>query len=102
MSDIEQLPSNVLLEEKRSQKNRIVKEVMEVLFDRLPDKKIRTLTREYDFTLKDGTKCWIKQFVEPREDDDELYYCFDVWFEEGKPLSHLEFKVTCSGFGGSV
>lgn len=92
---IVQMPLGMLVREGESQRNRIVQEVMNALFERLPT----TVSHKPSFSLSDGTQCWIKAFHKPKKNsDDEWVYGFDVKFAEGEPLSHLEFSVRCSGW----
>lgn len=68
---------------------------MAALFAQLPD----SASGAPDFQLSDGTKCWVKKFYAPKKNnDDEWVYGFDVKFEEGQALAHLEFSVACSGW----
>ena len=96
--NIKNLPSDIIIAEKASQRNRILLEVMQQLWGMLPEKKMGV----YDFALADGTRCWLKQFSAPNERDGELQYGFDVIFEDRKPLDHIEFLVKSSGFGGNL
>lgn len=93
MSVITQVPVDIYVREGRSQKDRRVKEVMDALFARLPDKPGAVP----DFLLSDGTECRIVKFATPRERDGEYWYGFDVKFNSG-PIAHLEFSVRCSGW----
>ena len=89
------MPLNRYMSEGMSQRDRAVKEVMEALFNALPD----DTSRPCDFTISNGTKCWIKKFHPPKHTADEDWiYGFDVKFGEGAALSHLEFSVRCSGW----
>lgn len=98
LSNITNIPFDNFVQEGISQKNRIVKEVMDALFAQLPPKGIHL--DEHSFRLSGGTKCWIKAFSKPktREDKDNWQYGFDVVFEDGFPLVHLEFSVACTGW----
>jgi hypothetical protein len=93
-----QVPLDLIIREKQSQRDRRLLEIMEALFARLPDKPGNTAA---DFTLADGTECRIVKFAVPRERDGKLWYGFDVKLDRG-PLDHLEFSVECSGWGGGV
>ncbi len=88
------LPHDVLVSEGESQKDRLLREVMEELFSGIPDKR----TTKPSFVLSDGTKCFVKKFFAPRPNEEgEIIYGFDVELEDS-PLSHLEFAVKCSGW----
>lgn len=92
------IPHEVLISEGISQKDRLLKEVMECLFASLPEK----TTTDPSFLLSDGTQCFLKKFFAPRKNaDDETIYGFDVVIDNG-PLSHLEFVVKCSGWERSI
>src|SRR5690348_5903736 len=92
---ISPLPFDRYLKEGQSQRDRIIEEVMKVLFSMLPER----TARQPDFILSNGVKCWVKKFSPPKQDTDgEWTYGFDVKFAEGKALSHLEFSVKCSGW----
>lgn len=93
MSEITQLPNEILLENKRRLKNRIVLEVMQHLWD--------NIDALGEFTLADCKKCKVKQFSEPHERDGQARFGFDVTIDTGG-LHHIEFLVTDSGFGGDV
>ena len=97
------MPIDTLIAEKRSQKDRILKEVMGKLFARLPARELKAEGIP-EFILADGTRCWIRAFVPPRMTDDKSYlqYGFDIRFGDGGSLDHLEFMVRCSGHGGAV
>lgn len=100
MKNIESVPHELLIREGKSQADRILQEVMEALYAKLPKKK----NDEPDFILKDGTKCWLKAFYEPEilEGRDALQYGFDVVLEDGKPLDHIEFSVKSTGWGRNL
>lgn len=92
--NVSSMPYDVLIKEGSSQKDRLLKEVMEHLFSVVPDKKPETPS----FTLSDGTKCYVKKFFAPRTNHEhEIIYGFDVILEDTS-LSHLEFVVKCSGW----
>ena len=63
MSNIATMPFDILIKEGESQRDRHIKEVMDVLFALLPCKNSDNL--EPSFLLSDGTKCWIKAFFFP-------------------------------------
>lgn len=101
MSDVTSMPPGVFLEEKNSQKDRVISEVISKLWALNPTKD-ECKKKQPCFTLESGHKCWIKRFSEPRFDDGEPRYYFDVVIEDGHALDHIEFRVECSGFGGFV
>lgn len=93
--NIVQVPFETLVREGLSQRDRIVTQVMTALWETLPDK----AESKPSFMLPDGTKCWLKKFSAPYQDESgQLVYGFDVQFEESNALHHLEFAVTCSGW----
>lgn len=92
MSDIQHIPIDVLMNEKRSQKDRLLKEVMDKLYE---------ITGGATFELESGAKCSVVKFSPPKQYDDGLQYGFDVRIDKGG-IDHLEFFVKCTGFGGSV
>ncbi len=92
---VSNLPLDNFIKEGVSQSNRVVEEVMSSLFNTLSE----NCERPADFKLASGAKCWIKKFHPPQKNSDgEWMYGFDVKFEEGEALSHLEFSVKCSGW----
>ena len=94
VENVSQIPINLLMRESESQKNRMIENVMIGLFSTLPDQKSNIA----DFTLPDGTQCFIKKFSSPyKKIDGDFVYGFDVKFNDG-PFSHLEFIVKCSGW----
>lgn len=95
-SNVAELPLAAFFREGWSQTDRILQEVMQSLFMELPDKRQNDPTPV--FTLADGTKCFLKKFAAPYENQDgDLVYGFDIKLDSG-PLSHLEFVVKCSGW----
>ena len=88
------MPYEALVREGAAQRDRIIAEVMNALFARLPN----NCNRYSDFRLSDGTRCWIKRFSPPDFRDGEYSYGVDVKFSDGHPLAHLEFLVKCSGW----
>jgi hypothetical protein len=67
------------------------REVMEHIY--------KAVTATPDFTLAGGTKAQVTAFYDPQlSDDGELSCGFDVVLDNG---THLEFKVTNSGWGKS-
>lgn len=99
MDNVESMPPDVILSEKRSRKDRILLEVMEKLWRELP---AGNYEGDPCFFLESGHKCWLKRFSKPQDRDGELRYGFDILIEDGAGVDHLEFLVTCTGFGGSV
>lgn len=96
--NVMQLPPEILLEEKRSRKDRILLEVMQKLSNLLPvDKPDNPI-----FSLESGHKCWVRRFGQPKEREDGLSYGFDIIVEDGLGVDHLEFFVHCTGFGGFI
>ena len=90
------VPLESYVNEAASQKDRVLGEVMQLLFDAMPD----DLKKKQDFTLSDGTKCYVKKFYGPHENfNGEQAYGFDVVFKNHPALNHLEFTVTCTGMG---
>lgn len=97
--NIEHLPISQFMKEGQSQGDRRILEVMEALFNSLPERDIQPTP---DFVLADGTECRITKFSAPYENyQGDLVYGFDVKFDTG-PLSHLEFAVKCSGWERSL
>lgn len=97
-NNIAHVPVDIILQESLSQRDRVVKEVMDKLYEKLPCAFV-----EFDFTLTNGTKCWIKKFHPPKKNDEGiLTYGFDVKFDQSAVLSHLEFSVRCSGWERSL
>lgn len=88
------IPVEKWIQEGESQADRRIMEVMQRLFNDLPE---RDVTDIPSFKLDDGTECYIRKFAAPRVRDGETIYGFDVKFNNG-PLSHLEFSVRCSGW----
>jgi len=96
--NITHLGNDIIMQEAQSQADRILDEVAAQLFDMIADE----APKWADFILKNGTECLVRKFYPPKRDDkNELSYGFDVKFDDG-PLSHLEFKVTCSGWGRNL
>lgn len=88
-------PVELLIKEAESQRNRALEEVMQKLYGLIQGRE----KRDVSFTLQDGAQCFVVQFYEPRISHEGVWaYGFDVQFSEKHPLSHLEFKVTCSGY----
>jgi hypothetical protein len=102
MTTVAHLPFQTFISEKQSQKDRVLLEVMEKLFSMMPERGTPT-DGQPDFTLKDGTQCWVRGFVSPGAvgDNPNPRYGFDVKLKGGK-LDHLEFMVNCTGWGGSA
>src|ERR1700688_3185416 len=54
-----------------------------------------------EFTLSNGRVGRIKKFIEPRQNDGQWEFAFDVAFDVGSP-DHIEFFVKHTGGGGFV
>lgn len=98
--NIVSIGTDSIMDEGQSQADRILYEVMSNLYDAVLETK--------SFILEDGTNCNIKGFLVPVKQHDnpdipqtEARYAFDVKLDKG-PLDHLEFKVTCSGWGRNL
>ncbi|HYD19406.1 MAG TPA: hypothetical protein VEF76_13100 [Patescibacteria group bacterium] len=93
-AEVVSIPTQVLHREGESQKNRILGEVMEALYENLPTH----VQGSSDFRLSDGTRCWVRKRGGPRQKGEEgLCYQFEVIFSDGA-LASLEFNVRCSGW----
>lgn len=92
MENISQLPSEILLENKRRHKDRLVLDVMRELWERIEQ------IGEFEV---DGKKCTVKKFSKPSIQDGQCSFGFDVRIED-YGIDHIEFDVTDSGFGGSI
>ena len=90
---IEHVPLDIYIQEGASQCERMLQDVMTALYERLPDHGDKP-----NLTLADGTKCRLVKFSEPQKRDGHWTYGFDVQFQEGHALNHIEFSVGCSGW----
>lgn len=93
-AEVLSIPVHLLHQEGESQKNRILGEVMEALYDYLPTH----VQGASDFRLSDGARCWVRKcrglHGRPHE---EKSYQFEVIFSDGA-LASLEFTVRCCGW----
>lgn len=90
------LPVGHIISEAQSQKNRLVEEVMHLLYALLP-------TEKQVLEMADGTKCYLRAFSPPKvRSDGNLAYGFDVILESHPAIDHLEFSVRCTGWGRSL
>ena len=91
-AEIVSIPMDVLRREGESQRDRILGEVMEALYENLPTH----VQGASDFRLSDGTRCWVRKRGAPQKKAGEgLRYHFEVIFSDGA-LASLEFSVGCS------
>lgn len=97
MDNVKQMPTQVLWEERKSQADRLVMEIMENLY------KVMVVPAK-EFTLQDGTRAKVKEFYAPKEKDNgDKVFGFDVVFPDKKTgIDHIEFTVVKTGWGGGV